>query len=104
MPTLRRLTLLLVALLAGPAAAAHPPASTPADAETSTAPSRSRRIRETPGVVTILTRDELSASGARDLAEVLMRVPGFELGAEVESAAGAGLRGVWGEGGQMLFL
>lgn len=104
MPTLRRLTLLLVALLAGPAAATDPPASTPADAETSIASSRSRRIRETPGVVTILTRDELQASGARDLAEVLVRVPGFELGADVESAAGAGFRGVWGQEGKILFL
>jgi outer membrane receptor for ferrienterochelin and colicin len=112
MPTPRRLAVLAAALLAGPAAAVDPPAAPPAaapasgwaDAQTSVASSRSRRIRETPGVVTILTRDELLASGARDLAEVLVGVPGFELGIDVAGTVGAGFRGIWGHEGKILYL
>jgi outer membrane cobalamin receptor len=72
--------------------------------ETSVATSRMRRIRETPGVVTILTRDELLASGARDLADVLERVPGFQLGVDVSNDVGAGFRGIWGQEGKILYL
>jgi outer membrane cobalamin receptor len=55
-------------------------------------------------VVTVLGRDELLASGARDLSEVLLRVPGFQLGVDVTSAVGAGFRGVWGHEGKILYL
>ncbi len=104
-----RLVVVVAALsLAAPAVAADPPQNgaggAAPDTETSVASSRSRRIRETPGVVTILPRDELLASGARDLAEVLARVPGFELGVDVTSAVGAGFRGVWGHEGKILYL
>src|SRR5947207_1531752 len=34
-------------------------------------------VRETPGIVTVIARDEIQASGARDLVDVLMLVPGF---------------------------
>src|SRR5512138_1124750 len=111
-PMLRRLAVVAAALSGAPALAADPPpdgappaapAASP-DTETSIASSRSRRIRETPGVVTILPRDELLASGARDLAEVLSRVPGFELGVDVASTVGAGFRGVWGHEGKILYL
>ncbi len=109
---LRRLAVLVATLSGAPVLAADPaqdgagPASPApsADTETSIASSRSRRIRETPGVVTILPRDELLASGARDLAEVLSRVPGFELGVDVGSAVGAGFRGIWGHEGKILYL
>ena len=113
MLTLRRLAVAFAASLAMPAAAADAgpaapaeaaPAVAQADAQTSIASSRSRRVRETPGVVTILSREELLASGARDLGEVLARVPGFELGGDVESAVGAGFRGIWGQEGKILYL
>ena len=34
--------------------------------------------RELPGVVTIVKRDEILRSGARDLMEILERVPGLQ--------------------------
>jgi outer membrane cobalamin receptor len=99
---------------AAPASAAAPAAAPPApaaeadaeglDRETTVASSRRRRIRETPAVVTVLGRDELLASGARDLSEVLLRVPGFQLGVDVSSAVGAGFRGLWGHEGKILYL
>jgi outer membrane cobalamin receptor len=105
-----RLLALAVALLAAqPALAAGDASDGAADADgldhaTTVASSRRRRIRETPAVVTVLTRDELLASGARDLSEVLLRVPGFQLGVDVTSAVGAGFRGVWGHEGKILYL
>ncbi len=110
----RRLAFLIAALSAAPAAAetaapaAAPadaaPAATLADAETSVASSRSRRIRETPGVVTIVSREEMLASGARHASDVLARVPGFEIGIDVAGATGAGFRGIWGHEGKILYL
>ncbi len=38
---------------------------------------KAQTVRETPGVVTIITREEIINSGARDLTDVLLLVPGF---------------------------
>jgi outer membrane cobalamin receptor len=54
--------------------------------------------------VTILTREEILASGARDLADLLVHVPGFQLGTDVEGQISVGFRGVWGNEGKVLFL
>jgi outer membrane receptor for ferrienterochelin and colicin len=108
--TLRRLAAAAAASLAVAAGATEPepaaaaPATSWIDAQTNVASARSRRIRETPGVVTILTRDELLASGARDVGEALSRVPGFELGLDVAGVLGAGFRGIWGHEGKILYL
>jgi outer membrane receptor for ferrienterochelin and colicins len=72
--------------------------------ETDVAHGWARPIRETPGIVTVLERDEILASGARDLADLLARIPGFQLGADVENTVGAGFRGIWGQEGKILFL
>ncbi len=109
---MRRIALLAL-LAASPAAA--PAQDAPAELdlfaldaqlsrETAVASGRARTVRETPGVVTVLEREELLASGARDLAGVLMRVPGFQLGVDVENAIGIGFRGVWGFEGKVLVL
>jgi outer membrane receptor for ferrienterochelin and colicin len=50
-------------------------------------------IRESPGIVTVLTEKEIVNSGANDLMEVLRLVPGFEFGVDVSGATGATLRG-----------
>jgi outer membrane receptor for ferrienterochelin and colicin len=39
-------------------------------------------LRETPGLVTVITRDEIQASGARDLVDVLRMVPELEFGVD----------------------
>ena len=72
--------------------------------ETSVASVRRRQVRETPGVVTIFTREDLLESGARDLADVLTRVPGFQLGVDVGNGIGPGFRGLWGQEGKVLFI
>ncbi len=60
--------------------------------------------RETPAVVTVLSREEIVGSGARDLIDLLELVPGFFLGVDVEGAVGIGLRGNWGHEGKVLLL
>ena len=61
-------------------------------------------FRETPGVITVLTREEIMDSGARDLEDVLLMVPGFSLGIDVEGITDVGVRGNWGHEGKVLLL
>src|SRR5438552_4155691 len=63
-----------------------------------------RDARDTPGVVTAVTREEILASGARDLLEVLQLVPGFSFHVDVVGVVGAGFRGLWGHEGKVLLL
>lgn len=60
--------------------------------------------RETPGVVSIITEDEIRLSGARDLTDVLRLVPGFDFGYDVQGVVGAGLRGNWVHEGKILVM
>ncbi|HEY5947060.1 MAG TPA: TonB-dependent receptor plug domain-containing protein, partial [Kofleriaceae bacterium] len=56
--------------------------------------------REVPGVITVITREEIMDSGARDLEDVLMLVPGFSMGVDVEAVVSVGVRGNWGHEGK----
>lgn len=60
--------------------------------------------RETPGIITIVSRDEIVRSGARDLIDVLNLVPGFSFGYDVDGVIGLTSRGNWGHEGKILFL
>jgi outer membrane cobalamin receptor len=60
--------------------------------------------KEIPGTVTLIKRDEIVRSGARDLIDALRLVPGFEFGQDVNGAVGMGTRGLWGFEGKILFL
>jgi outer membrane cobalamin receptor len=59
-------------------------------------------LRETPGVVTIITGEEIRNSGARDLIDVLRLVPGFDFGQDVEGVIGMGIRGIWAQEAKVL--
>ena len=60
--------------------------------------------RESPGVVTLITSDQIERTGARDLIDVLRMVPGFEFAVDVQGIVGVGLRGNWGHEGKILIL
>jgi outer membrane cobalamin receptor len=60
--------------------------------------------RETPGVVTIVARDEIQNSGARSLVDVLHLVPGIEIGLDVQGNIGVISRGIWGNEGRVLVI
>lgn len=60
--------------------------------------------RETPGIVSVITGDEIRNSGARDLTDVLRLVPGFEIMQDLQFVMGLGLRGSWANEGKVLVL
>jgi outer membrane cobalamin receptor len=60
--------------------------------------------REAPGIVTLVTADEIEASGARDLIDILRLVPGFDFAIDVQGVVGLGARGSWGHEGKILML
>ncbi len=73
--------------------------------ETNIASGRTEKVEETPGVVTIITREEIINSGARDLIDVLQLVPGFSgVGVDVEGVTDFGFRGIWAHEGKILFM
>ncbi|NVO10746.1 MAG: TonB-dependent receptor plug domain-containing protein [Bacteroidales bacterium] len=60
--------------------------------------------RESPGIISLITEEEIQNSGARDLIDVLQLVPGMFIGLDVRSITGLGSRGVWGHEGKILVL
>lgn len=70
----------------------------------STFKNRGLTARESPGIVTLITEEEIRKSGARDLIDILRLAPGFEFGVDVQGAVGVGIRGNWGYEGKILFL
>lgn len=71
---------------------------------TSVATKSAMTLRETPGLVTVITREEVQASGARDLVDVLRYIPEFEFGVDVQGNLGLGVRGNWANEGKVLLL
>src|SRR5690349_19643461 len=72
--------------------------------EVGVATKKARTVRDSPGVVTLVTREDIEASGARDLLDVLMLVPGFDAALDVGGVVGLGFRGNWGHEGKVLLL
>lgn len=60
--------------------------------------------RETPGIVSILTADEILNSGAEDLSDLLRIIPGIYFGQDVDGVTGIFMRGNWGHEGKVLFI
>jgi len=61
-------------------------------------------VNEAPGVVTVITRDQIQKSGARDLIDILRLVPGFDVGYDTSGAYGVAIRGLWANEGKILVL
>ena len=72
--------------------------------EITVASTQALSTRESPGIVSLITADDIAALGARDLIDVLRLVPGFEFGVDVQGVVGVGLRGNWGHEGKILIL
>src|SRR5262245_19539947 len=65
---------------------------------------KARTIRESPGIVSVITHEEIVASGARDMMDLLLRVPCLAFGMDVNGVVGIGVRGVWAHEGKALLL
>jgi outer membrane cobalamin receptor len=71
---------------------------------TAVASSKALSTRETPGILSIITNEEIQNSGARDMIDVLRLVPGFEILQDNQFVMGIGIRGNWGNEGKVLVL
>jgi outer membrane cobalamin receptor len=60
--------------------------------------------RETPGIVSVISREDLENSGARDITDVLRLIPGFDIAHDLQFVQGVSLRGNWANEGKVLFL
>lgn len=60
--------------------------------------------RNNPNIVTLVTREEIVNSGARDLIDVLGLVPGFHFAQDRNGNVGLGIRGNWANEGKVLLL
>ncbi len=65
---------------------------------------KSLTSRESPGIITVVTAEDIRNSGARDLMDILYRVPGFYFGTDVEGVENIGFRGNWAHEGKMLLI
>lgn len=63
-----------------------------------------KTLRETPGIITIITEDEIKKSGARDIIDVLRNVPGLDFAGDIENTLSLGVRGHYAMEGKVLFL
>jgi outer membrane receptor protein involved in Fe transport len=61
-------------------------------------------LREQPGILSVITGEEIRRSGARDLVDVLRLVPGMYFGSDVNGVTGIGIRGNWAHEGKLLTL
>ncbi len=61
-------------------------------------------LRESPGIVTLITSDEIRNSGAVDLMDVLRNVPGLDFAQDVDNVVSIGIRGNWAQEGKVLLL
>jgi outer membrane cobalamin receptor len=60
--------------------------------------------RESPGIVSVITADDIKKIGARDLVDVLRLVPGFYIEQDISGVLGLGIRGNWANEGKVLIL
>jgi outer membrane cobalamin receptor len=65
---------------------------------------RDAKIREIPGIITVLDNQFIQNSGARELIDLLRLVPGFDFGRDVDDVIGATIRGNWAFEGKMLVM
>jgi len=70
--------------------------------KTNLASGKALTTRESPAVITILSREEIQAVGARDMIDVLMLVPGFNFCSDVWGLVGLSFRGFYGIGEKVM--
>jgi outer membrane cobalamin receptor len=61
-------------------------------------------VREAAGSILIITSDQIQASGARDITELLCLLPSFNIGRDVDDVMGIGSRGLWAHEGKILVM
>ena len=59
-------------------------------------------LRNTPSIVTVITREEIERSGALDIMDVLRMIPGVEFNVDVQGVVAISFRGLWCNEGNVL--
>lgn len=72
--------------------------------KTSVATKKESSVRATPGILSIITEEEIKNLGARDLIDVLRLIPSISFGNDVQGVVGIGNRGMWGHEGKILLI
>lgn len=72
--------------------------------EITVASKKGMTLRESPGIISVINREEIINSGAQDLIDVLKLVPGLFFGTDVQGVVGIGVRGNWGHEGKVLLI
>jgi len=73
--------------------------------KSSLATKRTLSSRETPSVISIITREDILDSGVKSLQDALsLLVPGFNFGSDVEGQINVGYRGFWAGDGKLLMM
>jgi outer membrane cobalamin receptor len=70
---------------------------------TSIADLKETTLRQTAGIVSVITKEEIQALGYRDLIDVLRLVPGIEFNSDVYNTVSTSMRGNWASEGKILF-
>jgi outer membrane receptor for ferrienterochelin and colicin len=60
--------------------------------------------RETPGIVSVITAEEIRSTGARDFIDIMRLVPGFDFASDLDFAVGPTIRGNWAMEGKILLM
>jgi outer membrane receptor for ferrienterochelin and colicin len=62
------------------------------------------QINEAPGSVYVITADDIEKHGYRDLIEVLIDIPGFNIATDVQNGTGIAVRGAWASEAKILVM
>jgi outer membrane cobalamin receptor len=74
------------------------------DVKVDVASQQKTTLKESPGIITLITRSDIESMGARDLLDILASVPGFAPALDVTGVVGIGVRGNWAHEGKVLLL
>src|SRR5262245_7064133 len=74
------------------------------DSKVTVATKKESTAHNTPGIVTVITDEDISNMGARDLIDVLSQVQGINFNLDVENTVDIAVRGLWAHEGKFLLL
>ncbi len=74
------------------------------DLEVKVASNKEKPLREQPGVVSVITAEDIQKTGARSLQDILKQVPGFWINTDTFSLFSASFRGISGMDAKILLI
>jgi outer membrane cobalamin receptor len=72
------------------------------DVSVSVTSEKAQSLRSAPGVVSVITSEDIKNSGARDLTDVLRLIPGLTFNGEVQTTIALSFRGIYANEGKIL--